>query len=196
MRAGRGGGPLLWLVCLPLAAIGTVAGHSLGYLVVSPNEDDRARLLHETGHGYLAHVPLFLGLCLALIAVALALRVSGRLRDRPAALPFALFAPLAFLAQEHAERLIAGGGLHGLALVEPPVLVGLLVQLPLALAAYLLARALVTLADVVADAISSPRRRATGSVAAAPAPTPEPLPRLPALAAGHAGRAPPRASAQ
>ena len=80
------------------------------------------------------------------------LRVNGRLQGRPAAWPFALIPPLAFLAQELIERLAAGLPAH--AVLEPAVYVGLAAQVPVALAGFLVARALLRVADDAARALA------------------------------------------
>jgi hypothetical protein len=131
---------------LPLAAVGTLAGHAAGYAVAGMSHRDAAV------HGYLNFAPQFLGICLAALGLALVLRVSGRLQGRPAAWPFALIPPLAFLAQELIERLAAGLPAH--ALLEPAVYVGLAAQVPIAVAGFMVARALLRVADEAARALA------------------------------------------
>jgi hypothetical protein len=140
---------------LPLAAAGTLAGHAAAYTLVGASRRD------ALAHAYLGYAPQFLALCLAVLALSLALRVTGRLQGRPAAWPFALIPPVAFLAQELIERVAAG--LPAQAVLEPAVYVGLAVQLPIAFAAFLVARALVRVADEAAHAFThrpafTPRR--------------------------------------
>jgi hypothetical protein len=168
---------------LPLAAAGSLAGHAAGYALAGMSRQD------ARAHAYLAFAPEFLGLCVALIALALALRVSGRLQGHPATWPFALLPALAFCAQEIAERLLAGLPAH--AVFEPPVYAGLAAQVPTAVLAYLVARALLRVADEAA-LVLRPRRLLTIR--------PRPLPVPPAalwlacapLAFDRLGRAPPR----
>ena len=128
-----------WLVSIPFMAMGCLAAHSLAYhLVSTPRER----------HGYLAFAPLFLGL-LGGLAIVGALR-RGRTHS-PAF--FALLPPLAFVVQEHVERL-------QLVATEPAFLVGLALQLPFALAALVAARAFIGLADLVAEVLAArPRPR-------------------------------------
>jgi len=125
---------------LPLAAAGCLAGHATGYAIAGMSRQD-ARV-----HSYLSFAPQLLATCAAFVALAIALRVSGRLAGRPAAWPFALLPPLAFCAQELIERLVAGLPVH--AVFEPAVFVGLAAQLPIALVAFLVARAVLRVADV------------------------------------------------
>jgi hypothetical protein len=168
---------------LPLATAGTLAGHAAGYALVGASRQD------ALAHGYLGYAPQFLALCVAVIALAVALRATGRLQGRPSAWPFALIPPVAFLAQELIERLAAGLPAH--AVFEPAVYVGLAAQVPIALAGFLAARALLRVADAAAQGL-------VVRPAFVPRPAPAPLPAralapVPArLAHGRLGRAPPR----
>ena len=175
--------PALLALTLPLAAVGSLAGHAAGYALAGSSQID-GRV-----HGYLTFTPLFLAACVALVVAALGMRVTGRLQGHPAAWPFALLPPLAFLAQELVERLAAGLPAH--AVLEPPVYAGLAAQLPLGLAAYLVARALLRAADATARALA-PRVEFTLRPALVPAPvgTSE-VAALP-LRFDRLGRAPPR----
>jgi hypothetical protein len=168
---------------LPLATAGTLAGHAAGYALIGSSRQD------ALAHGYLGYAPQFLALCVAVLVLALALRTTGRLQGRPSAWPFALIPPVAFLAQELIERLAAGLPAH--AVLEPAVYVGLAAQLPIALAGFLAARALLRVAD---EAVRGLVVRPTFAPQPAPVPMPgRALPPLPArLAYGRLGRAPPR----
>ena len=106
---------------------------------------------------------------------SLALRVTGRLHGRPAAWPFALVPPLAFGAQELIERLVAGLPAH--AVFEPAVYVGLAAQAPVALAAYLAARALLRVADEAAECSRCSRISLAVPHVALPFPAPLAAPR-------------------
>lgn len=172
----------LLALTLPLAAAGCLAGHAAGYALVGLSRQD-AHI-----HGYLGYAPQFLAVCATLVALALSLRVTGRLHGRPAAWPFALLAPLAFCAQELIERLVAGLPAH--AVFEPAVAVGLGAQLPFAVAGYLAARALLRCADATARAFT-PRVRFTlrPALLSVPAGPGEVAPSL--LAFDRPGRAPP-----
>jgi hypothetical protein len=133
---------------LPLAAAGCLAGHASAYALVGTSRRD------ALVHGYLSFAPQFLAACLALVALSVALRFSGRLPGRPAPWPFAILPPLAFCAQELIERLAAGLPAH--AVFEPAVYVGLAAQLPIAIAAYFAARALLRVTDAAASALRAP----------------------------------------
>jgi len=167
---------------LPLAAAGTLAGHAAGYAIVGSSRRD------ALAHGYLGYAPQFLALCVAVLALALALRVTGRLQGRPVAWPFALIPPVAFLAQELIERLVVGLPAH--AVLEPAVYVGLAAQVPIAFAGFLVARALVRVADEAADALVHRPRFASRPTLLAPAlPQPSLVPVR--LGFDRLGRAPP-----
>lgn len=158
-----------WLVSIPFMAAGCLAAHSLAYHLVSAREER---------HGYLAFAPLFVGLLGALAVVGAVRR--GRVRSP---LVFAALPPLAFVVQEHAERL-------ELVVTEPAFLVGLALQLPFALAALVAARAFLGLADLVVDALTTrPRTRRT-PVPASPTAAPD-SPRPSLLAGSRSSRAPP-----
>jgi hypothetical protein len=130
---------------IPLAAVGCLIGHAVGYALVGMSSRD-ARL-----HGYLSFAPQFLAICAALVAATLVLRLSGRLTGRIAAWPFALLPPLAFCAQELIERLVVGLPAHSV--LEPAVFAGLAAQLPIAVLAFLAARALLRATDAAARAL-------------------------------------------
>jgi hypothetical protein len=130
---------------VPLAAIGCLSGHAAGYALVGVSRQD-ARI-----HGYLAVAPEFLAGCVAFVVLAIALRFSGRLQGRPSAWPFAILPPLAFGAQELIERLAAGLPAH--TVLEPAVFVGLAAQLPIAVLAFLAARALLRMTDAATCAL-------------------------------------------
>jgi hypothetical protein len=142
----------------PLLTMGLLAGHSLGYRWAVADPHARAHLLQESGHSYFDYVPLVLAIGLTLIAAALVSRGrAAALGDPESASPpwlFGLLAPIAFLVQELLERLIHAGQVHPSTLMEPAVLIGLALQLPLALIALLLASLLAQAADVVGETLA------------------------------------------
>jgi hypothetical protein len=172
----------LLALSLPLAAVGCLAGHASGYALAGTSRQD------ALVHGYLGYAPQFLAACLALASLALALRVTGRLQGRPAAWPFALLPPLAFVAQELIERLAAG--LPAQAVFEPAVYAGLAAQLPIAVVGYLAARALLRVADAAAR-VFAPRRSFQLRRAPLPAPVAVAVLVQTPLAFDRLGRAPP-----
>jgi hypothetical protein len=169
-----------WLIGVPLVAVSWLGGHELAYRLAAPQA--------ETAHGYLQQAPFFITLLLAAAIGGLVLRArGGAARVMPARLLAAL-PPLGFAVQELLER-----GLHGDPFwptpAEPVFLLGLLLQIPLALAALVVAGALTELADAVA-AHSAPRTRLAPLRPRRPRPAAA-LAVPGVLASGHAGRAPP-----
>ncbi len=136
-----------------LAIAGSQVAHALAYRLAEPAPEARERLLAEAGHGYLEHLPLGIALVssallLALVAEAGATR-AGAPRTRPRAWLFLVLAPLTFAGQEHLERLLANGAFPWQAVGERTFLIGLALQVPFALSAWLLARILLHAARAV-----------------------------------------------
>ena len=152
-------GRLSWVLTAPLLVLSLLVGHSLGYRWAVADPHARAHLLEESGHGYFSYAPLVIAVGLTLIAAALAARIRAAARgDRMGGSPpwlFGLLPPIAFVVQELAERLLHSGHVHPGTLAEPAVLIGLVLQLPLAVIAlglaWLLAQAADHLGQVIAD---------------------------------------------
>ena len=176
---------LLWLLMLPLMMAGCLAAHSVAYRLV---EREGA----EAGHGYLASAPLALAVALPLgAAAAVRSALTGRSEASGCLWVFALLPPLAFTLQEHLEQAFLAGAFPLDTALEPGFLVGLVLQLPFALSALIVARALLRAAEVV-GAFLERRRAARLRPPAVLRPAfvvDAPLP--PALSSRHAGRAPP-----
>ena len=188
---------LPWLIAMPLAVVGTLAGHSVGYWAAVPDAHERAHVLASSGHGYLHFAPLVLALCGALAALGFVAHALAAFRGRDTAggtriRLVAALAPVAFVLQELLERYVHDGHLHWHLIVSAPFLLGLTTQVPFALLAAAIAFALATAAQQVAHAIRTargPRPRGTAltflfwlSVD---------LPAVRVLARGYAGRGPP-----
>jgi hypothetical protein len=187
---------LTWLLTVPLMTAGLLAGHTVAYRVAIRDPHEREHALEATGHGYLAYVPVVAGVCLALALGALVLRALAAFRGQrhraapPAA--FALLPVLAFVTQEHAERAVHSGNIPWTAALELTFAVGLAVQLPFAFAALLLAEVLDSLAQAVGVALAAAPPSTRLPLPAAVALAHAQLPRVPILARGYGGRAPPR----
>lgn len=152
-----------WLLSVPLMVSGSQVAHTFAYRLVYPEAHVRLRDLLQTGHGYMSYAPFVAGVGGATELVAfvwiLVTAVRGRRASRlPPPWAFALLPPLAFLLQEVLERWLLVGSFPWWAFLQPTFAVGLALQLPFALLAYLLARLLLGAARTVA-----PRLR--GSVA-------------------------------
>ena len=169
---------LIWLTLLPFAAASVLVGHIVAYSVTGTPAGDV--------HGYLSHAPqivLILG-TLALLGIA----TDARAR-RSSPVPLATTAIVAFVVQEHLERLIHTGHVPFL-LASPVLWLGAALQLPLALAVWAVAR---RLGDELAAA---PRRGAPPALAWLSVPTfaRASSPVVQNLVTGHPGRGPPVAS--
>ena len=144
----------LWAVVLPLLLAGTEVAHALAYRIVYPVASVRWRVLAASGHGYMGYAPLVFGIGAAVVLAGLASTVVDTVRRRPpGSLPawaFALLPGVAFTVQEFTERLLATNSLPWWMFEQPTFRIGLLLQLPFALVAYLVARVLLRVAERVA----------------------------------------------
>src|SRR5262249_5949663 len=125
---------LPWLLALTLMAAGSVAAHSLSYLVVSaPASEGGAGVAERASSGDAGYLVLFLGMVAALVVVAavarLVVRGSGRRGGVFSPWLFFFLPPLAFGLQEFSERLLGAEAFPFQAALEPKFLLGLLLQL-------------------------------------------------------------------
>jgi hypothetical protein len=181
-------GRLSLVLTAPLLVLSLLVGHSLGYRWAVADPHARAHLLEESGHGYFTYAPLLIAVGFTLVAAALAARIHAAAHgDRLGGSPpwlFALLPPVAFVVQELAERLLHSGHVHVGTLAEPAVLIGLMLQLPLAVIALGLAWLLAQAADQLGEALAErPRDRLAGI--SLPSPAEDPL--LPAFAVSTQG---------
>ena len=120
---------LTWLLVTPLAAAGVLAGHAVAYVVTGTDPGPE--------HDYLGHAPQVVGSLATLALLGLALHERSL---RPgSARRFAPVAPVAFVCQEHLERLAHTGALPWL-FTTPAFLLGLALQLPVAIVCVLVVR--------------------------------------------------------
>jgi hypothetical protein len=150
---------LAWLVALPAMLTGSQFAHAIAYRWVYPEAHVRLVRMAATGHGYLAWVPLALGVAGAVVLVALVAAgfdaARGRtIRDIPAG-AFALLPPLAFVLQEFLELSLHLGRPGWQFVAAPTFVPGLLLQLPFAVLAYVAANVLLRAAELVGRALSS-----------------------------------------
>ena len=128
----------------PVLAAGVLVAHALAYrLTATPT---------ERFHAYLEHAPQVL---LLLVLCGAVLGGFGRRRAAPAAYVFPLVAMATFALQEHLERLAHESTVPFL-LTSPAFALGLVLQVPVALVAWALARWLLAVGD------ASPPRLALG----------------------------------
>jgi hypothetical protein len=136
----------VWVISLPLVMASWLGAHCLAYWLVSPGAEHRMGMHAEHGHAWFGYTPAIAIWGLAFVVAGLVLCVSAGLRGRRPTRPpvrlFALLPPAGFTVQEHAERLIASGSIPHDLMVEPTFVLGLALQLPFALVALLLTRAL------------------------------------------------------
>jgi hypothetical protein len=184
---------LAWLVAVPLMLAGSQAAHVLAYRWAYPDAPVRLRALFATGHGYTSKLPLALGIAAAVAVVSLVLSAFDAARGRRArplpAFAFALLPPLAFVVQELLERSLHDGTFAWQMALAPTLRLGLLLQVPFALAAYVTARFLLHAAERVGLAFAPKPKLAPRAVALVPAAVPAPSVRL--LARRLSGRGPP-----
>lgn len=153
-----------WILVLPLSAVGILTGHWLAYRATGTPEGP--------SHEYFAHLPR-----VALVLMILAL-VAASFVDRGARLalwPFPAVSLAGFVVLEHAERFEHMGSVPFL-LTSRVFLVGLAVQIAVALLVWLVARFLVVISHVaetgrrrIADWAAAHTRVAVPLVAAFPA---------------------------
>jgi hypothetical protein len=188
---------LPWLIAMPLAVVGTLAGHSVGYWAAVPDAHERAHVLAASGHSYLAYAPLAMGLCVALAALGLVAHALAVFRGHDASggtriKLVAALAPAAFALQELVERFLHDGHLQGHFVLSAPFLLGLATQVPFALLAAAIAFALATAARHVAQTMrGAGRLRPRGIALTFLSWLSVDLPPAPVLARGYAGRGPP-----
>jgi hypothetical protein len=185
-----------WLVVVPLMLGGTEVAHALSYRLVYPQAVVRWQVLAATGHGYMGWWPLVLGGCGAIGLAGFASGVIDAARRRPArpvpAWVFGLLPLAGFTLQELLERWLAAGGLPWWMVEQQTFRVGLLLQLPFALVAFLAARVLLRVARGIGRRLVVDRPRLVQRSACAPwFAAPAVLPRSSVLADGHASRGPP-----
>jgi hypothetical protein len=182
---------------------GSQVAHVFAFRLVYPQAHVRLRALLATGHGYMVGYPAFLPLLsgvlggMVLLGALWGISCDLRRVGRGAAVPawaFGLLPPLGFAIQEFLERWFMGVSFPWQVVLEPTFQVGLLLQAPFALVAFLVARLLLRIAERVGRVLG--RRREGGPRrpvwVGAPAPSgPLFVPRVPVLAAGHAERGPP-----
>jgi hypothetical protein len=183
---------LAWAVTVPLAVAGSQVAHAAAYLFVVSDSHDRAHELAATGHAYLAYAPEVAGFLGAALVVAFALGVRSDRLVRLRAWPFGLLPVLAFAVQEHVERLVHTGSFPATAALAPSFVVGVALQIPFGLIAYLAASLLLRAAARLGRVL----RRRPPRLCARPALVLRPqtvvLPRAPLALSGCGVRGPPR----
>ena len=174
-----------WLVSVPLMVAGSQVAHVLAYAWVYPQAQVRLTALLASGHGYMVGAGGYLALLLAILGavelVAVGWVLAGSVRrslQRPVpAWAFALLPILGFTLQEILERWLIAGSFPWWVVLAPTFQIGLLLQLPVAVVVYVLARLLLRVAGDAALALGT---ISAGRVGACADP--------PVAACGHRGR--------
>jgi hypothetical protein len=146
----------LSLVMLPLVAAGTEGSASL-LDTFAPKRYETMELFSRSNasHNLLPFVgPL--GAAVVLFAVCSFATSAPATRTLPRWM-FACLPPLAFAFQEHVEYVLGHGQVPWTLVVDPIFAAGLLLQVPFAVAAYLVARLLVEVAVAIGERASAPR---------------------------------------
>jgi len=150
---------LAWLVTVPLLLASSQFAHVLAYRWVYPEAHLRVQALLATGHGYMSRLPLVLGAAGAIALLALAAAAGDAARGRPVrdlpAWAFALLPPVAFVLQEFLELSLHLGRPAWHVAAAPTFAPGLVLQLPFALAAYVIARLLLRAAERIGRAFAA-----------------------------------------
>ena len=135
--------------------VGSEVAHVLAYRWVYPQAQVRLQALLASGHGYMlgpsGFWPVLFGVVggIELVAVSWVLigSVSRRSYAPVPAWAFGFVPPVGFVVQEFLERQMAGIRFPWQLVLEPTFRIGLLLQIPFALAGFLLARFLLGAAD-------------------------------------------------
>ena len=127
--------------------------HAVDYWLVSPDAHERSELLAGSGHGYFSYLPFAVALCVALLVAGLVAVARAAGRGRPAfsldPWPLAVLPIATFVLQEHLERYLHDGAFPWHAVSEPTFALGLVLQIPFAIAAYMVARLLLRAAEAI-----------------------------------------------
>jgi len=200
---GRRG--VAWLVSFACAALGGLLAHALTYRLIDADAG-HAGPLHSGHHHHDAgaaataaggsHWTICLAICGSIGVIALLAAVLHRVATGSAArLPlwiFGLVPPVGFALQEHLEWLIGRGSVPYAAALGASLVVGILLQIPFALAAYVAARVLLALAGAIVEGLRArPRVRLVPLPPALRWCRPPAGPRRPLLSLGYGQRGPP-----
>jgi hypothetical protein len=186
----------LWILVGSVGVAGCEVAHLLAFRLVYPDRLQRAHALQATGYGYLRYSLLVFAAAAALGLIAFVFRVSHARRREPLVTVgiWGALAPAAtFVLLDQAESFVSGGSLPFDAAGDPTFLPGLLLQVPLGLAAYLLVRFLIRSADKLGRALACrPRQRVRRASSDLPPSLDDGAPCMQVPALRHPGRAPPR----
>jgi hypothetical protein len=150
--------------------VGSQVAHAAVYRIVAPSADERQHLLAESGHAYLHYVPLGMALLTVLTMLALFSEVRaaglGSVSSAPRFWSFAAVAPATFACQEILERMAHDGTVPWGAPLQATFALGLALQVPFAVAAYVAARLLLRAARAVGRLVVGQRHAVSRGSAA------------------------------
>lgn len=146
----------IWLVVLPLLAVGSEAAHAVLNLF-APEAYQGAELFEATSSTR-ALLPMLVGIAAVLVLGGLVTLPTGGRRPRISRCAFATLPLVAFAIQEHVEYGIGHGGVDWTLVTHPAFAYGLALQIPFAVVAYIASRLLFVLTDVVAEHLVDRRR--------------------------------------
>jgi hypothetical protein len=186
----------VWLLVFALTVAGWISAHEVAYRLALSHPHGGGSDVSEHRHAYLAYGSLVIALCLLIAFVCtagLVARPDGlRPPSRRLLLLVVLLPPLGFALQEVTEGLLTTGALPYEAAAQPTFLLGILLQLPFALAALAVARVLFAFARCLARSVGEAGRPRLVSLELSLRSVVEARPpRLPALAFGYGERGPP-----
>lgn len=177
---------------------GSQVAHVFAYRWVYPSSHVRLQALVSTGHGYMDRLPLVLGIASAVAFVSLLAAIADTARRRTlrrlSPWAFALLPILTFVVQEVLERSLHAGTFVWQAVESQTFIPGVVLQLPFAAVAYVLARLLSRTVSVLGRIVGGRRGRSRVHRAPPGERRPALILRLPLpapLAGAAAGRAPP-----
>jgi hypothetical protein len=172
--------------------LGSVFGHAVAYSLLTPAHGSHTAMNHEHGAGVFPHIETCLAVCGTVALIALGASLAGRIRFVAPVWFFALVPPLGFAMQEYLVEVLQTNAFQADVALEPTFLLGLLLQLPFALAAYAAARGLLTLARTLVELLRTAPALRVLAITPSPSPAPKQFPVLiPALARGYGERGPP-----
>jgi hypothetical protein len=144
----------VWFVTLPLALVGVEAAHAAANAMFGPPSAE----LFETPSSGEGLLPFVAALVLGAMVAGLVARIAGAARSphrtRGLAAPFVFVAPVAFVVLELGEALAAGQANDPSTWLTPTFAAGLVLQAPVALCAYVVARLLLRLGDELGDLVA------------------------------------------
>jgi hypothetical protein len=186
---------LAWLLAVPLVLGGAQLAHAVDYWLIAPDGHERSELLAGTGHGYFSYLPFAVALLGGLLVAAFVAVSWDAGRGGTAApldrWPLALLPFATFVLQEHLERHLHDGAFPWHAAGDPTFALGLVLQIPFAVAAYFAARLLLRAADALGRLRTTKPSLRAAAESALPVLVADLVRRHP-LADGHSSRGPPQ----